>query len=374
MNSGWCRDKHSPKKFVKNLNCPVKLKDVPQHTLPDIQSVQMATSFMKQVKNRFFLAVGLHKPHIPFQFPRKYLKYHPIEKFKDYSPGMNFKPFGMPNVAWNPYTDLRKREDVIRLNVSIPFGPIPLDFAATIRQHYYASVSYVDNLLGKLFRAMDARNTLLLLTSDHGWSLGEHGEWAKYSNFDVGLKVPLIIRLPNQKRGFRMRNMAELLDIFPTVVDLLSLPKIPACLKHTSQPLCTEGKSLSPLLKRRRLRSYAGISMNDMAFSQYPRPGDYPTLKPNSDRPKLSQINIMGYSVRLQRFRFTTWVRFNPSTFEVSWREVHGEELYDHWIDPQERMNLVGHPEFKALIRQLRRILIDKHQGKYLNINLTQPD
>lgn len=363
----------------------MRLKTQPGRTLADIQSTDEAIRFLKKgggdQKKPFFLAVGFHKPHIPFQFPKKYLRHHPIYKFKYYPAGMNYKPYGMPNVAWNPYTDLRKRNDVRRLNVSAPFGPIPDWFGAKIRQHYAASVTYVDDLIGKLISFVNLKDTAIVLTSDHGWSLGEHALWAKYSNYEVGLKVPLLIKLPNQRRGVVKSNIVELVDVFPTVVDLLGLERMGAC-NGMSYTMCTEGKSLAPLLSPTDSRAmspwtarsinndsvvsyqrmYNPFSRMEMAFSQYPRPGLYPTMKPNSDRPKLGQIQIMGYSVRLYRFRYTMWVPFNGLTFIVDWSVVHAEELYDHWIDPHEKMNLSSRREFKYLMDMLREILVEKNR------------
>lgn len=390
LNRATCRDRRR-RRLVKNLNCPVRLKDQPGRTLADIQSTDHAIRFLRNITRPFFLAIGYHKPHIPFQFPKKYLRHHPIYKFKYYPAAMNYKPYGMPNVAWNPYTDLRKRNDVRRLNISEPFGPIPELFGAKIRQHYAASVTYVDDQIGRLLRAcMNFEDTIVVLTSDHGWSLGEHAEWAKYTNFDVGLKVPLLIKLPNQRRGVVKSNVVELVDIYPTVVDLLGLTRVKPC-QGKSFRVCTEGKSLVPLLsltsaaqslpsnhlvssaprsnRNSSVREHSGqyftfnpFARMEMAFSQYPRPGLYPTMQPNSDRPKLAQIKIMGYSVRLQRFRYTMWTGFNASEFLPNWEEVHGEELYDHWIDPHEKMNLVGRREFNYLIGLLREVLIDRNR------------
>ncbi|KAG7247662.1 hypothetical protein CRUP_006208, partial [Coryphaenoides rupestris] len=104
-------------------------------------------------------------------------------------------PKGLPAVAYNPWMDLRLREDVRALNASFPYGPIPKDF-----QHYFAAVSYLDAQVGRLLGALGdmglADDTMVVFSSDHGWSLGEHGEWAKYSNFDVATRVPLMFYVP----------------------------------------------------------------------------------------------------------------------------------------------------------------------------------
>jgi iduronate 2-sulfatase len=306
----------------RNLLCPVIVELQPEQTLPDIQSAEKVREFLTmQHSQPFFLAVGFYKPHIPLKFPIDYLKLHDINDFrKDY-----LRPFDLPSVSWAPFNDLREREDVRSLNISFPYGPIPSEFSARIRQHYYASVSYVDNLIGRILEVTDLSNTIVVITSDHGWSLGEHGEWSKYSNYDVSLKVPLIIFNPRapQARVRRVNSIAELVDIFPTLIDVVGLPKISTCKEHPNsyvsyedETTCTEGKSLMP-------KMINDVTSNDddddaIAYSQYPRPGSYPSKNPDSDQPKLREIKIMGYSMRTKRFRYTAWIKFNNKKFKRS--------------------------------------------------------
>lgn len=230
MNEAICPDKRAHT-LQQNLICPVNIKTQPEHTLPDMQSVAEAKRLLCRGRHSqrppFFLAVGFHKPHIPFRFPRRYLRYHHIDKFRknDFS----HVPFNLPTVAFNPYNDIRRRDDVQRLNISFPFGPIrPHHFAWRIRQAYYAAVTYVDSLIGDLLKCVDFSNTIVALTSDHGYSLGEHAEWAKYTNYDVGLRVPLIVYSPQHQyqNTWAINELVELVDIFPTIVDLAALPKI----------------------------------------------------------------------------------------------------------------------------------------------------
>lgn len=363
-------------KLKKNLLCPVNVNFQPQKTLPDMQSTERAIEFLsnQSLESPFFLGVGFYKPHIPFKFPRNYLDLHPVDDFnKDY-----LRPFELPDVAWNPYNDLREREDFKALNVSFPFGPVPSEFAAKIRQHYYASVSYVDNLLGQILDSVDFTNTIVVLTSDHGWSLGEHSEWAKYSNYEIALKVPLIIYNPNrpQIRAQRIDAIGELLDLFPTITDIAGLPPILKCDDQFEQEdgdiTCTEGNSLYGLME-------GNVEEHDrIAYSQYPRPGTYPTKSPDSDRPKLQDIKIMGYTMRTKQFRYTAWIKFNHKKFKRSkssptncqlilqkffiadWRKIHGEELYDHSFDSQENINLAHRNGFEAIRSQLKDQLMKK--------------
>lgn len=162
--------------LLRNLLCPVIVDLQPESTLPDIQSAEKARQFLSQHHDEpFFLGVGFYKPHIPFKFPVEYLNRHDINDFKK----DHLRPIDIPDVAWNPYNDLRERDDFKALNVSFPYGPVSSEFSARLRQHYYASVSYIDDLIGGILKLINFNNTIVVLTSDHGWSLGEHGEWAK---------------------------------------------------------------------------------------------------------------------------------------------------------------------------------------------------
>lgn len=186
MNSPVCPDREGI--LRKNLICPVELQTQPFKTLPDIESVAEALRFVESRKHNhvepFFMAMGFHKPHINFRFPKQFLSRFPLQKFYNYTED-RLKPPNMPAVAWNPYTDVRARDDFKHSNISFPYGPISQHQAAQIRQGYYASVAYVDDLFGKLMSGLDLDNTVVVVLGDHGWSLGEHAEWAKYSNFEV---------------------------------------------------------------------------------------------------------------------------------------------------------------------------------------------
>uniref|UniRef100_A0A182QHX5 Sulfatase N-terminal domain-containing protein n=1 Tax=Anopheles farauti TaxID=69004 RepID=A0A182QHX5_9DIPT len=341
----------------RNLLCPVLPEHQPLHSLPDIQSTEEAKRFLKTMNNSepFFLAVGYRKPHIPFRIPFKYLQQHPVTKFSTLD--LDYPPYGLPTVAWSSFLDVRNRDDFQQQNVSFPFGRVPEAFKLQIRQHYYAAVTYVDDLIGQLLEEVDQSRTIIALTADHGWSLGEHGEWAKYSNYDVAVRVPLVFSapdLPYPNGQHRIENVVELLDIFPTLVDLAGLPPVATC--DTERPYkvstCTEGKSLLPLLISNS--SQYENPEEWIAYSQYPRPGKYPTIFPNSDEPKLKQIKIMGYSMRTERFRYTAWIKFNPAYFKRDWTTLYGEELYDHLIDPKENMNLIDRTQLAAIRDALR--------------------
>lgn len=207
----------------------------------------------------------------------------------------------------------------------------------------------------------------LLIFEFPGWSLGEHQEWAKYSNFDLAVRVPLIIydpeltplkirRLKNrnkvrewENKNFVSNNLVELVDIFPTLCELANISVPPLCGSIPSPlKLCTEGESLVPLLLDNKQ-----TKGKSAAFSQYPRPSSVPTH--NSDKPRLADINIMGYSLRTKRYRYTEWVYFQDLT--PKWDKLVAAEMYDHHIDPLESLNLAGRSGLENIQEHLRKQL-----------------
>ena len=195
-----------PPDFKSNILCPVDVSRQPETTLPDIQSKDRAIQYLKQFgdQEKFFMAVGFHKPHIPLKFPREYLHLYPLDLVKEAeNPD---KPQLLPDIAWNPWTDVRSREDVANLSLSFPFGRMPRSFSRRIRQHYYAATSYVDDLIGEVLEAVPD-GTLVSLVSDHGWSLGEHQEWSKYSNYETASRVPWIIT--ESLKSFKRTNVMK---------------------------------------------------------------------------------------------------------------------------------------------------------------------
>ncbi|KAM4664130.1 iduronate 2-sulfatase isoform 2-T2 [Discoglossus pictus] len=304
-NTKTCKGKDG--KLHANLVCPVDVSEVPEGTLPDIQSTEEAIRLLQSVKQNtsFFLAVGYHKPHIPFRFPKEFLKLYPIENIP-LAPDPDI-PKRLPPVAYNPWTDIREREDVQALNISFPYGPVPKHFQLLIRQSYYASVSYLDTQVGQLLSTVEklgfSNNTIIVFAADHGQT--RH--------------IPV-----------------ELVSLFPTIAALASLPVPPACPQPSFHiELCAEGLSIA---------SYIQASVEDLditetvAYSSYPRPADTPQW--NSDLPDLKDITIMGYSMRTLVFRYTMWVGYNPKTFSANLTDIHAQELYLVMSDPNQDNNI----------------------------------
>nr|XP_061835647.1 iduronate 2-sulfatase-like isoform X1 [Nerophis lumbriciformis] len=357
-----------------NLLCAVNVTEQPGGTLPDMESADEAVRLLKTRVDGvpFFLAVGFHKPHIPFRIPEEYLHLYPIENMT-LAPDPDV-PKRLPPVAYNPWTDIRKRDDVQKLNISFPYGPIPKDFQLRIRQHYYAAVSYMDSQVGRLLNALDnlglAQSTVVVFTSDHGWSLGEHGEWAKYSNFDVATRVPLLIYVPEgpaalkgssfpfvdvfsqSQRTFKnytfVGNMVELVAVFPTVSHLAGLKTPVQCPDVSLQiELCTDGQSFAHVFHDEEKKK----NNEPLSFSQYPRPADTP--QEDSDLPNLMDIKVMGYSLRSWDYRFTLWVGFDPKTYQANMSDIHAGELYLLEDDPAQDNNVYNDSDGGVMMRKI---------------------
>ncbi|XP_010192656.1 PREDICTED: iduronate 2-sulfatase [Mesitornis unicolor] len=388
-NDKTCRGKDG--RLYANLVCPVDVTEMPGSTLPDIQSTEEAIrllNVMKTNKQKFFLAVGYHKPHIPLRYPQEFLKLYPLENIT-LAPDP-WVPEKLPSVAYNPWTDIRQRDDVKALNVSFPYGPLPDEFQRQIRQSYYAAVSYLDVQVGLLLNALDdvgfSNSTIVVFTADHGWSLGEHGEWAKYSNFDVATRVPLMFYVPgmttssvsqgervfpyldpfSRTSGFipqgQSKKVVELVSLFATLADLAGLQVPPLCPETSFHvALCTEGPSIVPYFDASEEKveeekygcddTYRCFNEELVAFSQYPRPADAPQW--NSDKPKLKDIRIMGYSMRTSDYRYTAWVGFNPNNFSADFEDVHAGELYMAATDPNQDYNIYNSTSHGWLVKKI---------------------
>lgn len=242
-------------------------------------------------------------------------------------------------------------------------------------------------------------------------SSSQYGLLEKYKQsygykFD-GYKYSRMIFNSNGKREFPMSlnltmtshdGLVELVDLFPTLVDLAGLPALFPC-PHDSRLVdtCTEGMSLSPLLHLLQggsiprvflaqgnttdkeslsddvLSLYSlpqnhiskiktiqvdsqllhNIKVKRAAFSQYPRPGITPSVHPDSDQCPARDATVMGYSMRTLRYRYTVWLRFNGTTLTSDWSDILAQELYDHKLDPQENHNVVGKARYAHLISSL---------------------
>jgi arylsulfatase A-like enzyme len=279
--------------------------------LPDGAIAKQAVATLNEVKDKtFFLAVGFRKPHLPFVAPKKYFDvYSPAEQMPLVS--NPFPPQDAPKIALSEMGELRAYTDMPRVGT-------PSDAQARqMIRGYLAATSYADAMIGRVLDELDrlklADNTIIVLWGDHGYQLGEHGQWCKHNNFEVSARSPLIVSVPGQKTaGQKTSALVEFVDIYPTIAELAGLPA----------PANVEGFSAAPLLSEPQRK------WKQAAFSQYPRVG-----------------GVMGYSMKTERYRYTEWIDVSSTVLAC--------ELYDHKEDPQENINVAARPEHKRLIEDL---------------------
>jgi arylsulfatase A-like enzyme len=219
-------------------------------------------------------------------------------------------PINGPAYAHTNSGEARSYTDVNRT------GPIPRQKQLELLRGYYASVSYMDAQIGKILRELDCLNlrkkTIIVLWSDHGYHLGEHGTWSKRTNFEEATRSVLIVSAPTLKNtGAPTKGLVELVDLYPTICELCGL-KMPEGL---------EGISIVPLLKN------PNRAWKKAAFSQA--------------KPK----NLQGFTMRTQRYRYTEW-REDETIKHI--------EIYDHETDPGENNNIAANPENDMLARELK--------------------
>jgi iduronate 2-sulfatase len=260
-----------------------------------------AIKLLEQNKNKpFFLAVGFFRPHSPYVAPKKYFDMYPPEKIQ---------------LPQEPADDLNDIPLAALWTKPAHWGLGEQDRRIAM-QGYYAAISFMDAQVGRVLDALDrldlGKNTIVVLWSDHGYNLGEHGQWMKQSLFEKSARVPFIIAAPGFKKGKSSDRTVELLDIYPTLAELCQLPA----------PKQLAGKSLKPLLQN------PGAAWTKPAFTQ------------------VTRGKTMGRSVRTERWRYTEWDGGQA-----------GIELYDHDQDPGEITNLAGKKEQAATEKELARLL-----------------
>ena len=262
----------------------------------------------------FFLACGIYRPHEPWFVPKKYYEPFPLESIQ-LPPGykaddLDDLPPAGKRIAENRYFAHIQKEGQWKQGI----------------QGYLASIHYADAMLGKVLAALDAsphaKNTIVVLWSDHGWHLGEKNHWQKYTAWRACTRVTLIVRVPPGAPGLaggtkpgRCNKPVNLVSLYPTLLELCGLPAIP---EH-------DGPSLVPLLH-----------------------------DPQTDWKHLS----------------TTFLG-QPGSYGLSgerWRLIHyangEEELYDIDNDPHEWKNLAADPEHAEQLKKLRALAPSKFAEK----------
>ena len=242
----------------------------------------------------FFISAGFFLPHVPMYATQKWFDLYPDDDSV------------LPKIDENDRADTPRFSWYLHWNLPEPrlkWIKENNQWRNLVRS-YLASTSFIDAQIGRLLAALEeagvADNTIVVVWGDHGWHLGEKGITGKNTLWDDGTRVPLIIAGPGVKPGQRCTQPAELLDLYPTLIDLAGVP--------ARNDL--EGLSLRPQLKNAATKR---------------------------DRPAITSHNQGNHGIRSER-----------------WRYIHyadgSEELYDMVKDSNEWTNLAGLPAYAAVI------------------------
>jgi arylsulfatase A-like enzyme len=289
--------------------------------LGDTKVADRAIEFIRRSKGSgkpFFIACGFSKPHTPFVAPKEFFDlYHTdsIPLSPDFA-SLPMIPVGFPAGAIRP-----KNADLFISRIASP------EEARSMIRAYLACVSYVDWNVGRVLAELERQGlnerTIIIFWSDHGYQLGEKGKWSKAGSlWEQGAHVPFIIFDPRAKgNGQTSPRVVELVDIYPTLIDLCSLPA-------SQNP---DGVSLKPLL--------------DNPAAKWERPA-YTVWNEHGK-------GITGVAVRTERWRYAEFFG-------------HGQGAYltDPQADPHELHNLVNEPEYKNIVAELHRLASEYVAGK----------
>lgn len=304
--------KKKPKGRTTSAGPSYEMPNVSDNAYRDGKNADYAIEKLREIKDEpFFMMLGFAKPHLPFNAPKKYWD---LYQEKDFTLPDSKLPKNAPAYA----LDKLIKWDEMRAYPDIPNeGHLSDEYVRKLKHGYYACVSYIDALVGKVLKELDTLklrdNTIVVLWSDHGWKLGEYGAWCKHTNYELDTRIPLIISIPGKKSDVNY-SLVETVDLAPTLAEYCGIE----VKEHW------EGNSLKRILDNPQ------ATWKDAVFSQY---------MGNSDGKK-----AMGYSIRTKEWRYTEWVSKN---------KVVGRELYDHRQGQPEKINIAGLPEFGKIIESL---------------------
>ena len=249
----------------------------------------------------FFMAVGIHKPHVPFLAPDKYFEMYPKDELRYVKPPSNF---------WDtvPASSISKRY----AGFGFELGAENDDLRREYMQAYHACISFIDAQIGRVLESLKKNdlwdNTIVVLTSDHGYQLGEHFMWGKVTLFEICNRVPLLVRVPGRTEdGSISEGLVELVDLFPTLAQLCGV----------AIPEDVQGRSLVPMLDN------PNVPGKEVVYTVVTRGKN------------------LGRAIRTDRWRYARW--------------PDGEELYDLENDIEEHFNLAEKKEYAPVMSDLRK-------------------
>ena len=304
---GWYYTSGKPFKYVDAQN---------RDRTPDEISADWAIDILNKKHDRpFYLGVGFIRPHTPLYAPKKYFDMFPIEDIHlpPYLKGDldDCAPVLRDRWAWG----FKKYEALIKAGGENAWKEWV--------QAYLACMAFVDAQVGKVLDALDSSvhkdNTIVVLTADNGYHVGEKDCIQKWHLWDESTRVPLLIYVPGFKgEGQTCDHPVSLIDVYPTLTDLCGLPPDPNK-GRSEMPL--DGYSLRPFMEKPKRKGWGGPSVALMGIRD-------DNVSPH-------------FSVRSRRYRYTLCGNGQ-------------EELYDHKKDPNEWTNLAGNTEYERTKNKLR--------------------
>jgi arylsulfatase A-like enzyme len=260
-------------------------------------AVWAAAQLQKSYDKPFFMAIGLSKPHLPFYVPQEFFDLYDSEG--DY----------LPPIREDDLEDILTPKGKQKFEASGDYLWLKqnklLNEAA---RAYLAATSYADACLGVIFDGLEKsphyQNTIIFVWGDHGWHLGEKLRYRKGTGWSESTRIPFVVRMPDMTRRQDCQRLVNMIDFYPTLIDLCGLPEKPVL----------DGLSFSPLLKN-----------PNMAW----------------DSPAVTVHGHGNASARDGRWRF---IRYSDGT----------EELYDLQADPQEWHNLITRPSAAGRVAMRR--------------------
>jgi len=362
---------------LKGVPCPLRLSHWIYNAsqvignLTDVQTADAAVAWLgrraqktKKAKLQpFFMAVGFHRPHLPWIVDQASLDANPPDK-NDQPPPNNFAPDGMPIIAWTDSDEFfgygvganmsgsngsYGKFQAGGVNQSLTF---PRKWTAELRRFYKAAVTHTDTMIRRVLASLDATgerdNTIIALWGDHGWHIGEQGLWGKCTLFEVATRAPMLLSVPGlAAQAMSISALSEHVDLFPTLSELAEISVPPPCDRGGMQTaLCTQGTSLVPLL------SGSAQAVRNASFSLWPNPavgsrrqcktGQYAPVRGSTPEPcaathgNLQFPGLMGYSMVAQDGRrYTEWVNMSypdgakpGGRWVPLWNETRDVEYY----------------------------------------------
>lgn len=264
---------------------------------PDYKTADKIIELINKNKDKpFFIASGMVRPHYPHVSPKRFFDMYPWQKITP------------PELFPNDHADIPPKGIASSTSKNCGIDKYP-DNIKRMWAAYYANVSFADEQIGKILDELKRlgldESTAIVLFSDHGYHLGEHEFWQKVNLHEEVIRVPMIIAVPGLRPG-RTDSIAELVDIYPTVCELMGV----------DIPEHVQGKSLLPVIKD------SDAKVKDVALS----------------------FLRGGTSLRKDGWVFNY---YNDST----------AELYDMKKDPAQFHNLADNPEYKDVRKQMHKQL-----------------